>query len=224
MEKIIIRLRNIILIKKFYKQTFIIICCFALYSVTQNALSSTEEWKTDPEKFINYFASQGINEILASNKLEEEKTLLFRSLLRSTFDFSTISKFVLGRNWNNTSELDQKKFKKLFEDIIVITWSRRFGDYDGQSLVYEKSNLDGENGFLAQTFILNNNDNNKINIQWRLRNRPDGLKIVDIIVEGVSMAITYRQDYNSVMRRKGGINGLILRLEKQLSKKIKTKN
>ena len=74
MEKIIIRLGNIILIKKFYKQTFIIICCFALYSVTQNALSSTEEWKTDPEKFINYFASQGINEILASNKLEEEKT------------------------------------------------------------------------------------------------------------------------------------------------------
>ena len=223
MEKIIIRLRNILLIKKIYKHTFLIIYFFALSSLTHNALSSPEEWKSDPEKFINYFTSKGINDILQSNKLVEEKTLLFRSLLRNTFDFSTISKFVIGRNWKNTSELDQEKFKKLFEDIIVITWSRRFGDYDGQSLIYDKSNLDGENGFLVQTFILNKNDNSKINIQWRLRDRPDGLKIVDIIVEGVSMAITYRQDYNSVMRRKGGINGLILRLEKQLSKKLKIK-
>jgi len=222
MEKIIIRLRNILLINTTFKKKLIIIFFISFPMNIQIANASNEEWTTDPTKFIGYFASKGIDSILASEKSNEDKTLLFRTLLNETFDIPYIAEWVIGRNWKNFTELEQSKFTKTFKEIIVITWSRRFGDYDGQSLYVEQSNIDGKNGFLVQSYIIDKNGN-KINIQWRLRMRSSGLKVVDIIVEGVSMAITYRQDYNSVMRRKGGFDGLILRLEKQLNKKINKK-
>lgn len=218
MEKVIIKIRNMILIRSTLlniaiKLFFINVLINPIYS------NATEKsWQSDPEEFINFFTSKGITEILTSDDTEDIKAKEFRILFQKTFDINSISKFVIGRNWKNTSLSDQETFKRLFEDIIVVTWSRRFKDYDGQSIKVNTSSKDGDNGFLVNSFILDKK-NGKFNVDWRLRKRQDGFKIVDIIVEGISMAITYRQDYNSVMRRKGGIKGLNKAIEKQLAKR-----
>ena len=65
--------------------------------------------------------------------------------------------------------------------------------------------------------IIVDKDGQTVSVQWRLRLREEGLRIVDIIVEGVSMAITYRQDYASVIRQNGGLNGLMAELRRQVS-------
>ena len=213
----IIKMRNTILIRSLQPKFLTIIYLITLLINPFYSLASEEKWKSDPEEFITFFSSKGITEILTSNDTEEIKAKEFRVLFQTTFDINSIAKFVIGRNWKNTNLSDQERFKELFEDIIVVTWSRRFKDYDGQSIKVNTSSNDGSNGFLVNSYILDKK-NSKFNVDWRLRKRQDGLKIVDIIVEGVSMAITYRQDFNSVMRRKGGIKGLIKAIEKQLAK------
>ena len=103
----------------------------------------------------------------------------------------------------------------MFEDVIVYTWSRRFSEYDGQTIDVRGTSPDGETGTLVDSAIIDTNGQS-VAVQWRLRKREEGLKIVDVIVEGISMAITYRQDYASVIRRKGGLNGLLMKLRTQV--------
>ena len=104
----------------------------------------------------------------------------------------------------------------LFEDVIVYTWSHRFSEYDGQTINVRGTTPDGDTGTVVDSAIVDQ-DGQTVAVQWRLRMREEGLRIVDVIIEGVSMAITYRQDYASVIRQNGGLNGLLTQLRRQVS-------
>lgn len=181
-----------------------------------SAQAGNEPWRTDPTAFINHFAEAGITEILAADATVAEKTERFRDLFNEGFDIPAISRFVLGRSWRQADETEQSAFVSVFEDVIVYTWSRRFSEYDGQTIKVQSTTPDGETGTLVDSVVVDDKGQT-IAVQWRLRQRDEGLRIVDVIVEGVSMAITYRQDYASVIRQKGGMQGLLSELHKQVA-------
>lgn len=179
------------------------------------ALATEEPWRTDPTAFINHFAEAGITDILEAEITVDEKTERFRTLFNEGFDIPAISRFVLGRSWRSAKDDEKDAFVDVFEDVIVYTWSRRFGEYDGQTIKVQSTSPDGETGTLVDSVVVDD-QGQTIAVQWRLRQREEGLRVVDIIVEGVSMAITYRQDYASVIRQSGGMQGLLAELRKQV--------
>ncbi len=179
------------------------------------ANAADEPWRTDPRAFINHFAEAGIEGILTAEIDDTEKTAQFRTLFNDGFDIPAISRFVIGRTWRRTSDADKEAFIALFEDVIVYTWSRRFSEYKGQTIEVRGTTPDGNTGTLVDSVIVDK-AGQTISAQWRLRMRDDGLRIVDVIIEGVSMAITYRQDYASVIRQQGGMSGLLDLLGKQV--------
>ena len=183
---------------------------------TPPAHAADEPWRTDPAAFINHFAEVGIDDILTADVSDEEKTDRFRTLFNDGFDIPAIGRFVLARSWRRANDMEKKEFLDLFEDVIVYTWARRFGEYDGQTIDVRGTAPDGETGTVVDSIIVDK-DGQTVSVQWRLRLREEGLRIVDIIVEGVSMAITYRQDYASVIRQNGGLNGLMAELRRQVS-------
>ena len=183
-------------------------------SLTGSASATDDSWRTDPTAFINHFATAGIDGILTADVDEAEKAKRFRALFNDGFDIPAISRFVLARNWRTASNTEQQEFISVFENVIVATWSRRFSEYSGQTIKVLSSTPDGDSGTLVDTVIVDTTGQN-IAVQWRLRQREDGLRIVDVIVEGVSMAITYRQDYASAIRQQGGLEGLLTQLRKQ---------
>lgn len=179
------------------------------------ANAADDAWKTDPTAFINHFAQAGIDDILNADIDTVEKTARFRTLFNDGFDIPAISRFVLGRSWRRASDANKEAFIALFEDVIVYTWSRRFSEYTGQTIEVRGTSPDGEIGTLVDSVIVDENGQT-ITAQWRLRQRDEGLRIVDVIIEGVSMSITYRQDYASVIRQQGGFTGLLDLLGKQV--------
>ena len=179
------------------------------------ANAADEPWRTDPTAFINHFAEAGIEGILTADIDDTEKTAQFRALFNDGFDIPAISRFVIGRTWRRTSDADKEAFIALFEDVIVYTWSRRFSEYNGQTIEVRGTTPDGNTGTLVDSVIVDE-AGQTISAQWRLRMWDDGLRIVDVIIEGVSMAITYRQDYASVIRQQGGMSGLLDLLGKQV--------
>lgn len=194
---------------------FLAALCVIVFAGTA-AQSADEPWRTDPTAFINHFAEAGITDILAADISDEEKTARFRELFNEGFDIPAISRFVIGRSWRRAKDEEKEAFIDVFEDVIVYTWSRRFGEYDGQTIEVRGTSPDGDTGTLVESAIVDDNAQ-AIAVQWRLRQRDEGLRIVDIIVEGVSMAITYRQDYASVIRQSGGMQGLLAELRKQVA-------
>jgi len=170
---------------------------------------------SDPAAFIGDFSQKGISDILAADIPNNEKQSRFRDMFDQYFDIPYIGRFVLGRYLRLTDEGQRDKFGTLFEDVIVHTWSRRFSEYDGQTLKVNSTVDDGDNGAIVKSQIVGN-DGSNIGVDWRLRKRGTTFQVVDVIVEGVSMAITYRQEYSTVISRGGGFNGLLGEMQKQV--------
>lgn len=168
-----------------------------------------------PTQLIEKFAATGISDILGAQISQREKTSRFRTLFKQFFDIPSIGRFVLGRFARNVSPDDMTKFQALFEDVIVYTWTRRFGEYNGQTLKVSDSAPDGDDGAVVNSAIVGK-DGQSFAVAWRTRKRASGHQIVDVIIEGVSMAITYRNEYGSVIQQGAGFSGLTAQLQKQV--------
>ncbi|MFA7431005.1 MAG: ABC transporter substrate-binding protein [Rhodospirillaceae bacterium] len=168
---------------------------------------------------VNKVAEVGISEVVGADLPQAEKIARFRNLFVTYFDVPSIGRFVLGRNWRTASPAEQDQFLELFKEVNVFTWARRFGDYSGQDLVIGQATPDGDAGAIVNSSVEQTGGQQPIQVQWRLRERGDTYKVVDLVIEGVSMAITYRQEYNAVIQQSGGsVAALNERLASQLAR------
>jgi len=158
----------------------------------------------DPSAFIQKLADTAITTVADKQLAETERDERFRKLFVNSFDLPAIGKFVLARYWKTATPDQQTEFLKLFEDQVVLTWAKRFKDYSGEKLLIAASNKEDDHSWVVDSQILREKGPG-IPVQWRLHDMPDGsLRITDIIVEGVSMAITQRQDFSSTLQGIGG--------------------
>ena len=183
--------------------------------VTVSRSAFAQDWRNSPNALVEKFAEKGITDILGAAISQREKADRFRVLFKDFFDIPSIGRFVLARFARTASAEENEKFAMLFEDVIVYTWSRRFGEYKGQILKVKDNTPDGNDGALVNSYIMDN-DSQSFAVAWRLRKRAAGYRVVDIIIEGVSMAITYRQEYSTIIQQNGGIGGLLAQMQKQV--------
>lgn len=127
---------------------------------------------------------------------------------------NTIGRFALGTYWKSASPAQQVEYQKLFRDMIIKVYSKRFSDYKGQQFVVKSARQENEKDSIVTSFIVPG-DGPEVKVDWRVRNKGGSYKIVDIVVEGVSMSQTQRADFASVIQRGGGdINVLLNELRK----------
>lgn len=153
---------------------------------------------------VSEVAEVGVSEVLNSNLSKAQQIERFRDLFTRYFDIPSIGRFVLARYWRPATEQERERFLDLFQEVNVYTWARRFGDYNGQQLAIGQATPDGENGAIVDTSVEQAGGQQPIRVQWRLRERGDAYKVVDLVIEGVSMAITYRSEYGAAIASNGG--------------------
>ena len=133
----------------------------------------------------------------------------FRQLFHEEFDAAGIARFVLGRYWRSASEEEKQEFVKLFEDYVVFVYTARLANFGGETFKVRGSRSDGD-GVIVSTDVINPGSASPLRIDWRLVNDKGAYKINDVIVEGVSMMVTQRSEFASVVQRNGGqVRGLI---------------
>ncbi len=154
--------------------------------------------------FISNLLQEGL-EILKNKKLSDKKRKeRFGDLLHNNFDMKTIARFSLGRYWRTSSKSEQEEYLKLFEDMIINVYSKRFNSYDGQEIKVTSARKEGKFDAIVSSIIIPKTGS-EIDVDWRVRQKKNGdLKVIDIIVEGVSMSMTQRSDFASVIQRGGG--------------------
>jgi phospholipid transport system substrate-binding protein len=175
------------------------------------AANTTESAQATPQgKFIQNLGDKAIA-ILADNKITpDQRDVKFREMLRETFDLATIGRFVIGRSWNAATPDQQKEYMHLFEELVVKTYSDRFALYTGEGFKVRAVHPEGEKDFIVNSDITHPDGSPPTTVDWRLRQKGDKLGIIDVVVEGVSMSVTQRQEYASVIQRNGGnIDGLL---------------
>ncbi len=165
---------------------------------------NNEALKENAYEFISNLMTQGVSILENENISDKQQQKKFSELLHNNFDMKTIARFSLGRYWRTSSKSEQKEYLKLFEDMIIEVYSRRFSDYNGQKVAVVSARDAGKSDVLVSSTITPETGS-KIDVEWRVRKKKNGkLKVIDVIVEGVSMSMTQRSDFASVIQRGGG--------------------
>ncbi len=166
-------------------------------------INSAEE-QSGAQSFVEALTKKGIGFLQDPNLTKEQRKAEFKSLLRTSFDMKTIGRFTLGRYWKTASKAQQDEYIKLFEHSIVESYARRFEEYKGQAVQVKDARAEGEKDTIVTSFIVSPTGGPDVEVDWRVRKTGNGFKVVDVIVEGVSMAVTQRSDFASVIQRGGG--------------------
>jgi phospholipid transport system substrate-binding protein len=168
----------------------------------------------DPGNFIEQLASQAIKVLSSPNGSIQEREQKFRDMLRDDFAMDQIGQFVVGIYWRRMSPEQRETYMKLFGEWVLKTYSVRLGGYSGEQFQVLNTTPAGRRDVLVKTRITKGHANG-FNATWRVRKADDRYKIIDIYVEGVSMAITQRSEFESILKRHG-VDGLIGMLREKL--------
>jgi phospholipid transport system substrate-binding protein len=165
---------------------------------------STTPLEQGARDFVDSVAARGIGFLSKDKSNIAEQKRLFRALLQDSFDLPTIGRFALGKYWRAATSSQRSEYQKLFEKMVIDTYSSRFSAYKGQVLtVLSGRSIEGGD-VMVKSQIVPTDGSEKINIDWRVRGKPGSFKIVDIVIEGVSMAVTQRSDFSGLIGQKNG--------------------
>jgi phospholipid transport system substrate-binding protein len=171
----------------------------------------------DAAGFITTLVNEALKALDNKELSQDDRAKQFRTLLDHDFDMPRIARFVLGRYWNEANDQDKQRFQKLFEDYVVRSYAQRFSEYSGETVKITGQRAESEVSTLVMSHILRPNGAPPAKVDWRVRKTDAGFKIVDVDVEGVSMVLTQREQFGSVIQRNGGVAGLNRELEQKLA-------
>ena len=159
---------------------------------------------TDPADFVNGMIQQALDILRDKQMTDDARQQKFSTMLHLNFDIPRISRFVLGRYWSTASDDDRNTFNGLFEEWVVRTYSQRFKDYGGENIKVLGSRAESDTSFVVQSQLIHPDGSPPASVDWHINKGPDGFKVVDVEVEGVSMALTEREEFSAVIQRNGG--------------------
>ena len=163
----------------------------------------------DARKFVDNLGENAISSLTGSTLSGQERASRFRAFLVADFDMLGISKFVLGRYWKIATPDQQTEFQKLLEDLLTQSYAKTFAQYAG-----EKFKVTGAHGNDDGSMLVNSSvdrpNGDIIRLDWRVEDQSGTTKIIDLLVEGVSLRTTHRSDFASAIQSNGGtVAGLL---------------
>ena len=137
-------------------------------------------------------------------------------MLREKFDIPFIARYVMGRFWRKAAEKQRKEYVKLFENFVVKVYSRYLISLKGATFVSERTEPIGKKQDILVATVITQVNGQILKLSWRVRPVNGHPKIVDVTTEGISMIVTKRGEFASILRE-GGILGLIAFLRSKLA-------
>lgn len=126
----------------------------------------------------------------------------FRVVLTEVAAMPQIGKFAAGRSWREMNDAQQAKYATLFTDYIATVYARRFGEYSGQTLSVIGAQDAGKGVFVVKSEVMQQGAQ-PIRIEWVVSDRSGAVRIDDIQIEGVSLAITQREEFAAMVAQQG---------------------
>ena len=186
-----------------------------------NGAAFADNSAASAESFIEVLATEAVKSLASADIGTTERRKRFRRIMLKNFAFKRIARWALGRYWRRATSTERSEYLKLFEDMLVMVYADRFASYSGETLSVEGSEVRGENDFLVHSKIVRSEGQKSVSIAWRLsKDKLDNgaFKIIDIMVEGMSMGITQQKEFSSVIRKNGnGVQGLLDELKKRIA-------
>lgn len=195
---------------------FVACCLAAAFSVaaTFSGLAATAQ---SADQFLVSFGKRAVQELNDETLSEAARERRFRELFEEAVDLPAIAKFILGSHWRKATKQERGDFLAVFGDIalqrFLPIFTRRTDEYAGKSFDIVEVRRDKNNKELVFVSVrVVREQGEPIRLVWRIRERNDQYKILDVTAAGLSMALTLRQEYRSAIKQAGSVAALVTKL------------
>ena len=206
------------MITMFRRRTFVAAIAVAglgLGLASTGAPSFAQDTPSDARNFVQKLGERAINELTPEDISDADRVKRMRALLADDFDMPTIAKFVLGIYWRRATEAERSEFLELYQTVVAHSYSRLFKDYASEIFLVNKERPAPGGGVIVYGRSPRLSDE-PILVEMLIKKAGNGFKTMDIKVAGVSMPLTHRKEYSSVIRRRNGkVSGLLGALRKK---------
>ena len=178
------------------------------------ALSFTNVYSIEPEIFVESTIKKATS-ILSNNSSKESKIKQLKTVAKETVDINGIGLYTLGPVRKSLDKTQKEKYIKLFEQYFLKSFSSRLVDYTNPDIsILGKEKLN-ENYTIVKSLLSGNNERPEVKIDWRIYTKnPDNPLIRDLIIEGLSLARTQKEEFASILNSNDGkIDALFKTLE-----------
>ena len=161
-------------------------------------LSAKAEAK-NPSDFITEVTSSASN-ILSSNISKNDKIIKLQDVATQSVDIKGIGMYTLGKYRKNLSDNQKKQYSELFEKYFLKSFASRLVEYADPKIIVQSEEVLNKNYTIVKSILVATKDRPEIKIEWRVYTKnPEKLLIRDLIIEGLSLARTQKEEFNSVI-------------------------
>jgi phospholipid transport system substrate-binding protein len=188
------------------KKIFLILLLFCI--------NTSNVYSIEPDVFIQSTVNRA-SQILSKNISKEEKINQLKSIAKETVDIKGVGFYSLGSARKNLNDSQKIEYLKLFEDYFLKSFSSRLAEYTNPEIEVNDKKFLNENYTIVNSLLVGTSERPEVKIDWRVYTKdPENPLIRDLIIEGLSLARTQKEEFSSILNSNdGNINALFKTLE-----------
>ena len=188
------------------KKIFLILLLFCI--------NTSNVYSIEPDVFIQSTVNRA-SQILSKNISKEEKINELKSVAKETVDIKGVGFYSLGSARKNLNDSQKIEYSKLFEDYFLKSFSSRLAEYTNPEIEVNDKKVLNKNYTIVNSLLVGTSERPEVKIDWRVYTKdPENPLIRDLIIEGLSLARTQKEEFSSILNSNDGdINALFKTLE-----------
>ena len=178
-----------------------------------------KSFSLEPGEFVQSVANQA-SLVLAKNFTKEQKIEKLKLIAKKSVDFRGIGYYSLGAHRKNLSDDKKKEYLNIFEKYFLKSFSSRLAEYTDPKIRVDSQKKLNEKYTMVSSVLLATEEKPEVKIDWRIVTKnPDKPLIIDVVIEGVSLAKVQKEEFNSIIQSNNGdINALLTSLKEFINK------
>ena len=178
--------------------TKILLLFFFFFSFINNS------WSQTPSEFISTLTIEA-SDILSSKLTDEEKIIQLKKIGENSVDIDGVGLYTLGKYRKSLTETQKKQYKELFRNYFLKSFSNRLVGYSDAKIAVLSEEIKNEKYTIVFSKLIGTSDRPEVKIDWRVYTKdPENPMIRDLIIEGLSLARTQKEEFNSIIVNNGG--------------------
>ena len=174
----------------------------------------SNSYSIEPDVFVQSTVNRA-SSILSKDISKQEKINELKIIAKETVDIKGVGFYSLGSARKNLDENQKIKYSKLFESYFLKSFSSRLAEYTNPEIEVQSKKVLNKNYTIVNSLLIGTSDRPEVKIDWRIYTKnPDNPLIRDLIIEGLSLARTQKEEFSSILNSNDGdINALFKTLE-----------
>ena len=178
------------------------------------SINISNVYSIEPDVFVQSTVNRA-SQILSKDISKEEKINQLKSIAKETVDITGVGFYSLGLARKNLNDSQKIKYSKLFEDYFLKSFSSRLAEYTNPEIEVNDKKVLNKNYTIVNSLLVGTSERPEVKIDWRVYTKdPENPLIRDLIIEGLSLARTQKEEFSSILNSNDGdINALFKTLE-----------